>query len=202
MCQALGTRSQIRHSPYLQWLQSYVSIQSYHVVEGRMTGFWMNYCGNQGTSIMYLRSGTRRWYLSEGNIWVGGFLAVWKWRKRIRTWILLLRVSYFSPHKIPNPMLQFLLWRIYIFFRPVITELFLNILLRNISRHGWLCGIWFHSWILEPTALMKHQASDGGERQDILIGQTVPELPGCLQDATDFVLKNRRTCLCLSDNCK
>ena len=102
MCQALGTRAQIRHSPYLQWLQSCVSIQSYHVVEGRMMGFWMNYCGNQGTSIMYLRSGTRGWHLSEGNIWVGGFLAVWKWRKRIRTWILLLKYLITSvPTKYP-----------------------------------------------------------------------------------------------------
>ena len=53
------------------------------------------------------------------------------------------QTSYSSIHKRPNPnlLIQFLLWRVYIFFWPFVTELLHSFLLRNISKHGLLCGI-------------------------------------------------------------
>lgn len=141
----------------------------------------------------------QRWYLS----WE--FPSIWKWRKRIRTWIFLLKYLISAPTKylIQNHNSFFggstFFFFFLLFFCPVLTELLLfNLLLKNISRCGWLYGIPFFSWLLEPTTLVEHWASGGGMWQEILIGQTVSDLQECLQTPL-FCLENTQTCVFFSD---
>lgn len=91
--------SKTRGLPYLQGLQSNGSIQLYHVVGDRMVGIWMNPHGKQETSIKYLRSRITGWHLSAGNIWVGGFLAVWRGEKESGPEICCLDILFQYPQK-------------------------------------------------------------------------------------------------------
>lgn len=138
--------SKTRGLPYLQGLQSYGSIQLYHVVGDRMVGIWMNPHGKQETSIKYLRSRITGWHLSAGNIWVGNFLAVWRGEKESGPEICCLDILFQYPQKTQSKLINMVssLEDIY-FFWPFITELLHSFLLRNVSKHVWLCGIWFYS---------------------------------------------------------